>query len=298
MQRGGSSSSPCAKIVGSVENKSTIEVELDWNDIDANPGKRKPIEAFDVAIRDRVRREYLVKGPCQPIGNTYLKKHMVFKKEVFKMFIKFPWLEYSASKYAAFCFWCYLFKQSDKGGRYAEDAFTKTSFNNWKNALEKFNQHVGAANSCHNNARIQFEAFQDQRHSVANVFRSNTRKAKVAYRVRLTASLDVTRFLLKWGLPFRGHDESSSSSNLGNFLELLKWYSQHNDDVSEVLGTNAPTNNQMTSPQIQKELANACASEVTLAIVKDIGDRVFTIVVDETRDVSLKEQMGCFKIRE
>ncbi|XP_041995749.1 uncharacterized protein LOC121745871 [Salvia splendens] len=164
--------------------------------------KRKSIEAFDVAIRDRVRREYLVKGPCQPIGNTYPKK-----------------------KY-------------DKGGRYAEDAFTKTGFNNWKNALEKFNQHVGAANSCHNNARIQFEAFQDQRHSVANVFRANTRKAEVAYRVRLTASLD------------------------------------------------------MTSPRIQKELANACASEVTLAIVKDIGDRVFTILVDEARDVSLKEQMG------
>ncbi|XP_042041262.1 zinc finger MYM-type protein 1-like [Salvia splendens] len=206
MQSGGSSSSSSARIVELVENQSAIEVELDWNDIDADPGKRKSIEAFDVAIRDRVRREYLVKGPCQPIGNTYPKK-----------------------KY------------------------------------EKFNQHVGAANSCHNNARIQFEAFQDQWHSVANVFR---------------------------GLPFRGHDESSSSSNLGNFLELLQWLGQHNVDVSKVLGTNAPANNQMTSPRIQKELANACASEVTLAIVKDIGDRVFSILVDEARDVSLKEQMG------
>ncbi|XP_042016291.1 uncharacterized protein LOC121764316 [Salvia splendens] len=157
---------------------------------------------------------------------------MVFKKEVFKML--------------------------DKGCRYAEDAFTKTGFNNWKNALEKFNQHVGAANSCHNNARIQFEAFQDQRHSVANVFRANTRKAEVAYRVQLTASLDL---------------------------------GQHNVEVSKVLGTNAPANNRMTSPRIQKELVNACASKVTLVIVKDIGDRVFTISVDEARDVSLKEQM-------
>ncbi|XP_042022932.1 zinc finger MYM-type protein 1-like [Salvia splendens] len=163
---------------------------------------------------------------------------MVFKKEVFKMLG--------------------LQNFHDKGCRYAEDAFTKTGFNNWKNALEKFNQHVGAANSCHNNARIQFEAFQDQRHS----------------------------------LPFRGHDESTSSSNLGNFLELLQLLGQHNVDVSKVLGTNAPANNQMTSPRIQKELANACASEVTLAIVKDIRDRVFTILVDEARDVSLKEQMG------
>ncbi|XP_042032257.1 uncharacterized protein LOC121778942 [Salvia splendens] len=94
------------------------------------------------------------------------------------------------------------------------------------------------------------------------------------------------------GFPFRGHDESSSSSNLGNFLELLQWLGQHNVDVSKVLGTNAPANNQMTSPRIQNELANACASEVTLAIVKDIGDRVFTILFDEARDVSLKEQMS------
>ncbi|XP_042012264.1 uncharacterized protein LOC121760697 [Salvia splendens] len=171
-QSGGSSSSSNARIVESVENQSAIEVKLDWNDIDVDPRKRKSIEAFDVAIRDRVQREYLVKGPCQPIGNTYPKKKYGIQERSFQdaWFTKFPWLEYSASKNAAFCFWCYLFKQSDKGGRYAEDAFTKTGFNNWKNAVEKFNQHVGAANSCHNNAWIQFEAFQDQRHGVANVF--------------------------------------------------------------------------------------------------------------------------------
>ncbi|XP_042410148.1 zinc finger MYM-type protein 1-like [Zingiber officinale] len=36
---------------------------------------------------------------------------------------------------------------------------------------------------------------------------------EIAYRTRLTTTLDVTRFLLKQGLPFRGHDESLSSSN-------------------------------------------------------------------------------------
>ncbi|XP_057808789.1 uncharacterized protein LOC131023262 [Salvia miltiorrhiza] len=158
--------------------------------------------------------------------------------------------------------------------------------------LEKFVEHVGDANSCNNNARIQFEAFKDQRHSVANMFRSNAREVDVAYRFHLTASLVVTRFLLKQRLPFRGHDESTSSSNRGNFLELLQWYSDHNDVVSKVLGSNAPANNQMTSPQIQKDLARACASEVTLAIINDIGDKVFTIMIDEARDVLLKEQMG------
>ena len=48
----------------------------------------------------------------------------------------------------------------------------------------------------------------------------------------------------------------------------------------------------MTSPQIQKELANAAAAETTLAIIKDIGDGYFSLMVDESRDTSVKEQMA------
>ncbi|KAH7688609.1 Ribonuclease H-like protein [Dioscorea alata] len=48
----------------------------------------------------------------------------------------------------------------------------------------------------------------------------------------------------------------------------------------------------MTSPKIQKELANACVAEITCAIVDDIGDKYFSLMIDEARDVSVKEQMG------
>ncbi|CAH9120290.1 unnamed protein product [Cuscuta europaea] len=48
----------------------------------------------------------------------------------------------------------------------------------------------------------------------------------------------------------------------------------------------------MTSPKIQKELTNACSVEVTKVILEDLGDKVFTLMVDESRDVSIKEQMG------
>ncbi|XP_042465663.1 uncharacterized protein LOC122048126 [Zingiber officinale] len=69
---------------------------------------------------------------------------------------------------------------------------------------------------------------------------------EIDYRTRLTAMLDVTHFLLKQGLPFRGHDESTSSSN----------------------------------------------REITLAIINDIGDKFFSLMVDEARDSSVKEHMG------
>ncbi|KAJ0986333.1 hypothetical protein J5N97_004689 [Dioscorea zingiberensis] len=48
----------------------------------------------------------------------------------------------------------------------------------------------------------------------------------------------------------------------------------------------------MTSPKVQKELANACAFEITRAIIDDIGDNYFCLLIDEARDVSVKEQMG------
>jgi hypothetical protein len=43
-------------------------------DIVVDPGLRKPIDEYDVNIRDAVRREYLLQGPCQPISHIYPKK--------------------------------------------------------------------------------------------------------------------------------------------------------------------------------------------------------------------------------
>ncbi|XP_042467270.1 zinc finger MYM-type protein 1-like [Zingiber officinale] len=200
----GSSSSNEPNVIEQVENQSRVELNLD--DIVSDPGLRKPIEEFDITIRDQARREYALRGPCQPNGHVYPKT---------------------------------TFENVD-------NAFIKDGYNNWKRALERFNRHMGTVNSCHNEARIQFEAFQDQRHSVGNILRVHSRDMEIDYRTRLTAMLDVTRFLLKQGLPFRGHDESTSSSN----------------------------------------------REITLAIINDIGDKFFSLMVDEARDSSVKEHMG------
>ncbi|XP_042387408.1 uncharacterized protein LOC121979487 [Zingiber officinale] len=103
--------------------------------------------------------------------------------------------------------------------------------------------------------------------------------------------LNVTRFLLKHRLSFPGYDESSNSLNRGNFFELLQWHSQQNEEVSKVVNQNALGNNQMISPTIQKDLTRACASKITLSVIEDIGNNVFSLMVDESRDISVKEQM-------
>ncbi|XP_042412971.1 zinc finger MYM-type protein 1-like [Zingiber officinale] len=55
---------------------------------------------------------------------------------------------------------------------------------------------------------------------------------------------------------------------------------------------NAPGNNQMIAPKIQKQLVNACAVETTNAILAYLGDRWFTLLLDEARDCSVKEKMA------
>ncbi|XP_042401398.1 uncharacterized protein LOC121991465 [Zingiber officinale] len=139
---------------------------------------------------------------------------------------------------------------------------------------------------------MQFEGFKNQRQSVEYSFSLGKHELEVAYRKRLTSILKVIRFLLLQGLPFRGHDESSTSSNRGNFLELLKWYSSKCPEVAAVVGMNAHGNNQMIAPKIQKQLVNACAVETTNAILADLGDKWFTLLLDEARDCSVKEQMA------
>ncbi|XP_050211349.1 uncharacterized protein LOC126661539 [Mercurialis annua] len=92
-------------------------------------------------------------------------------------------------------------------------------------------------------------------------------------------------------LAFRGHDETRDFIQRGNFIEIVKWYARKDEKMRNVIGDNAPRNNQMTSSNIQKELFSSCASQVTLAMLTELGDSKFSLLVDEARDYSVKEQM-------
>ncbi|XP_060182864.1 uncharacterized protein LOC132612791 [Lycium barbarum] len=93
-------------------------------------------------------------------------------------------------------------------------------------------------------------------------------------------------------MPFRGHDESETSARRGNVLDLLKWYADKNEDVKQVVLENAPQNDIMICPNIQKDIVSSCAKETVKAIVEDLNGDYFGILVDESKDVSHKEQMA------
>ena len=117
------------------------------------------------------------------------------------------------------------------------------------------------------------------------------KKTKSDYRIRLNTSIDVVRFLLRNGLSFRGHDENEDSDYKGLFLELLKWYRNIAQDVGKILLENAPKNEMMCSPSIQKDIIDSCAKETIKSILEDLDGDYFRILVDESKDISHKEQM-------
>ena len=116
-------------------------------------------------------------------------------------------------------------------------------------------------------------------------------KDKLDYRVQLNVIVDCIRFLLCQGLAFRGHDESQGSSGKGNFLELLQFLGDHNESINEVLQT-ASKNCKLTHSDIQKDILNVIARETSKAIIKDLDNGFFSILVDESCDILVKEQMS------
>jgi uncharacterized protein Yka (UPF0111/DUF47 family) len=157
---------------------------------------------------------------------------------------------------------------------------------------DKLQSHMGAHNSAHNQARRRCEALLNQKQSIITFFDKQSDQQKREYRTRLNASFDCIRFLQQHGLAFCGHDESKNSSNQENFHELLQFLAKHIEEIDKVVLENVPENHQMTASDIQKEIANAAASETLDAILKDLGDSSFAILVDESRDIFVKEQLA------
>ncbi|XP_031405753.1 zinc finger MYM-type protein 1-like [Punica granatum] len=181
--------------------------------------------------------------------------------------------------------------QPDIGVQASGEVFVSEGYTNWKKK-ETFNELVGGPNSAHNKAWRRCEDLINQQQQIKFAFEKQSEPARKDYRLRLTASLDCIRFLLSQGLAFHGRNEAKESHNQSSFLQLLYFLASHNDAIKNVVLNNAPGNMKMISPDIQNDLIRACAMETTNVILHELGDEFFAILLDESRDVSVKEQMA------
>ncbi|KAJ1298816.1 hypothetical protein BS78_01G482600 [Paspalum vaginatum] len=287
----GSSSTPEQENAENARQPKLPRVEFRCSDIISDPGLRKPIDEYPFEIRDQVKRAYALRGPTQPIGYIFPRKWQSGEWRSFQQhwFESYDWLEYSESKDTAFCLYCYLFFEPGKPEKFGSSVFAKVDYEKWKKALERFEKH--AASLSHRNARMKCDDFMNQKTSVSQKVEKYSKEEEGRYKIRLTSSLDVVRFLIMQGDAFRGHDESSTSSNKGTFREMVDRYKDKVETAKEAYD-NGAKNCQMLSHHIQKDLTKACAEEVMAVIMDEICSRKFSILIDESRDVSIKEQMA------
>ncbi|CAH9129681.1 unnamed protein product, partial [Cuscuta epithymum] len=194
-------------------NTPSLPREIDLNDLPWDPAERKKNSAYHPNQRDEMRRKYLLRGPCQPRGHDFPKKIIGKKLRRFNSawFDQYGnWLEYSVKEDKAFCLCCYLFRDNYEN-QAGNDAFVTEGFSSW-NKTERLAGHVGVVKSFHNKALERCEDLMKQDQSISVALHKQNETTKSEYRIGLNASIDVSRFLLHQGLPFRGHNETEESN--------------------------------------------------------------------------------------
>ena len=109
----------------------------------------------------------------------------------------------------------------------------------------------------------------------------------------LSTIISTIRYLGRQGLPLRGHYKSGGISDEkgeidSNFLQLLKVRAEDDEGLKKWL---TKSQCKYTSPDVQNEILRIMALSILRDISSELAGKWFTIMIDETTDVSNAEQM-------
>ena len=118
----------------------------------------------------------------------------------------------------------------------------------------------------------------------------SARSLQVQHYIKTVA--EVILLCAQQDIGLRGHRESQSSLNRGNFLEILSLVASQDTTVQERLLC-GPRNAVYTSPDIQNSLLNVMANMVRKKICNAVREAgVFSLLADESKDCSKQEQLA------
>ena len=178
----------------------------------------------------------------------------------------------------------------------SEKVFTYTGFRDWKHAagktgkLEKHNQCFS-----HKTSMISWKEYTtgiENRTTIADRLDSVRSKRREENRHYIRTVAEVILLCARQNVALRGHRESQLSLNKGNFLEILDMISNHDEIVKRRL-QGGPRNAMYTSPGIQNTILSLLGGMVRKEICDGVTNaEVFSLLVDESKDISKKEQMS------
>lgn len=231
------------------------------------------------------------KGPSQP--NVVFPKTQFgnrFRSFSANYYRKYNWLEYSVSEDKVFCFFCRQFLTGVI--RQQNEKFVSTGFCKWKKLSEYLQKHEES--ELHIQCTEKYISYKQTLKSgsvIEKVFLQNDEEIAQNrdYFIKL---IDLILYLVRQGLPLRGHREDSDAVNRGNFLEICGVFSKYDSNFSSHFNKNIS----YCSPKIQNEIINIIAKLTLEEIIREVRKcGFFSIMVDEAR--CFKEEQLSINIR-
>ena len=194
--------------------------------------------------------------------------------------IDFKWLVVCKTSYKGYCQICRyavsnkLITFSKKG----EPAFISSGFCSWNKGKRTFQAHQNT--DFHQEALLKTTQLLNADSVIAQLSDSLKKTQKLRFDC-LLEHLKCIKLLARNGLSFRNVEEEE-----GNLRQLLQHSARHVPHMNKYLEDNHYLSHQITS-EILEEMYREIMSEL-IANVKAAG--FFSIVIDETQDISGKEQ--------
>lgn len=246
-------------------------------------------------------RPMLAQFPRHKIDNVYRS----FQKSFYD---KYEWVEYSIAEDSVFCFHCRHFPNA----HHSSTSFTHTGFRNWKkcygpdpkdNRLLQHQRSVGHQASVAEHAEfLKSKTAEDSRKSVLSLISDAHSKEVMENRHYMKTLCEILcltagrRIAQRENTCFRQSDIEIESldfgANSGNFLAILGLVAKHDDIVKRRLQS-GPQNAKYTHHSVQTSLLRIMSELIIAEISSEVSKSTFyTILADETKDLSKKEQMS------
>ena len=211
--------------------------------------------------------------PLRSFGKTTVLKRS-FQSSWFH---RWKWVHYDATMDAAFCFSCCKAAKQGKV-KATEGSFTSKGFTNWKDATRIFAKHESS--DVHKQLTMCMSSSTD----IAELLSTQHAREKEQNRNYFLKILSSIRYLARQGLPLRGDGSDKDS----NFYQLLLL---RGEDFSSIQPMLERAQMKFTSPEIQNEILKIMATSILRKIQAQLQLGYFTVMIDETTDLSNTEQV-------
>ncbi|XP_059233201.1 zinc finger MYM-type protein 1 isoform X4 [Mustela nigripes] len=265
--------SPSSSIPGQPTVDSSVEVQKD--------------KVSDQDASYNMKSMKISEGLCHPKFTSRVQKIKDKSQNIKKSWCSnFQHLKNNIKKDVTFCYSCQLFCQKifNCGG----ESFTAQGISNWKKTLEKFRKHEKS--EMHLKSLQYWREYQFFDDAVNDNLSIHSKQIE-GNKKYLKLIIENILFLGKQCLPLRGNDQSISSVNKGNFLELLEIRAK--DKGEEVFRLTNLQVDFYNSTQIQNDIIEIIKTEMLQDIVNEINaSSAFSIICDETTDSATKKQLS------